>query len=108
MLKQRVMTAIVLLAILLPALFYPTAMPFCAVALVLIAGVDVYLLQTLAGLAKETASLIDDAVFTSELTIALYVLPVVFGGIGVNLISHVLLRHRNEAEGRFDREHGDE
>ena len=38
MLKQRVVTAIVLLAILLPALFYRTAVPFCAVALVLIAA----------------------------------------------------------------------
>ena len=36
MLKQRVITAIVLLAILLPALFYPSPVPFCAVALVLI------------------------------------------------------------------------
>ena len=38
MLKQRVITAIVLLAILLPALFYRTPVPFCAVALVLIAA----------------------------------------------------------------------
>lgn len=38
MLKQRVITAIVLLAILLPALFYPSPEPFCAVALVLIAA----------------------------------------------------------------------
>ncbi len=38
MLKQRVITAIVLLAILLPALFYPTALPFCALALLLIAA----------------------------------------------------------------------
>lgn len=38
MLKQRVITAVVLLAILLPALFYPTAMPFCAVAMLLIAA----------------------------------------------------------------------
>ena len=38
MLVQRVVTAVVLLAILLPALFYPTATPFCAVALVLIAA----------------------------------------------------------------------
>jgi phosphatidate cytidylyltransferase len=36
MLKQRVITAIVLLAILLPALFYPTPVPFGALALVLI------------------------------------------------------------------------
>jgi phosphatidate cytidylyltransferase len=38
MLKQRVITAIVLLAILLPALFYRSPTPFCAVALVLIAA----------------------------------------------------------------------
>lgn len=38
MLKQRVITAIVLLAILLPALFYKTPSPFCAVALLLIAA----------------------------------------------------------------------
>lgn len=38
MLKQRVITAVVLLAVLLPALFYRTPFPFCAVALVLIAA----------------------------------------------------------------------
>jgi phosphatidate cytidylyltransferase len=38
MLKQRVITAIVLLLILLPALFYESPAPFCAIALVLIAA----------------------------------------------------------------------
>ena len=38
MLKQRVITAIVLLAILLPALFWPSPYPFSAVVLVLLAG----------------------------------------------------------------------
>ena len=38
MLKQRVITAIILLLILLPALFHPSANPFCAVALVLISA----------------------------------------------------------------------
>ncbi|MFZ4479131.1 MAG: phosphatidate cytidylyltransferase, partial [Rhodoferax sp.] len=38
MLKQRVITAIVLLSILLPALFYGSAAPFCSVTLVLIAA----------------------------------------------------------------------
>jgi phosphatidate cytidylyltransferase len=37
MLKQRVITALVLLAILLPALFYPKPEPFAALALVLLA-----------------------------------------------------------------------
>ncbi|HWT17684.1 MAG TPA: phosphatidate cytidylyltransferase, partial [Variovorax sp.] len=36
MLKQRILTAIVLLAILLPALFYPSHVPFACVMLVLI------------------------------------------------------------------------
>lgn len=38
MLKQRVITALVLLAILLPALFYPQPIAFAAVVLVLMAG----------------------------------------------------------------------
>ena len=38
MLKLRVITALILLAILLPALFYTTPVPFCAVALILIAA----------------------------------------------------------------------
>jgi phosphatidate cytidylyltransferase len=38
MLKQRVITAIVLLLILLPALFYTSPAPFCALALVLISA----------------------------------------------------------------------
>lgn len=38
MLRQRVITAVVLLLILLPALFYPTVTPFCLAALVLISA----------------------------------------------------------------------
>lgn len=38
MLKQRVITAVVLLALLLPALFYPSPEPFCALTLLLIVG----------------------------------------------------------------------
>ena len=38
MLGQRIITAVILLAILLPALFYSSPTPFCAVALVLIAA----------------------------------------------------------------------
>jgi phosphatidate cytidylyltransferase len=38
MLKQRVITAVIMLAILLPALFYNSPTPFCAIALALIAA----------------------------------------------------------------------
>jgi hypothetical protein len=74
-------------------------------ALVLVAAVDLYLLQHLAAMARATASLADDAVFASEITIGLYVLPALFAGVGVNVISHVLVRHVTNAENRFDSEH---
>jgi hypothetical protein len=75
--------------------------------LVAIAGFDLYLLQSLAATAKASASLADDAVFLSELTIGLYLLPAVLAGIGMNVISHVLIRHLEEAERQFEREHPD-
>lgn len=76
--------------------------------LTVLAGVDVYLLQSLSHLAANTASVVDDEVFLSEVGVALYVLPVLFGGIGVNLVSHVLVRHLTQAERRFDAEHRDD
>ena len=76
--------------------------------LIMLAGLDVYLLQSLSHLAAKTASVVDDAVFLSEVGLALYVLPVLFGGIGVNLVSHVLVRHLTQAERRFDAEHRDD
>lgn len=74
-------------------------------SLVVIAGVDVYLLRNLSALAKMTLSLVDDAVFLSELSIGLYLLPAMFAGIGINLVSHVLIRHLVEAEKQFEKEH---
>ena len=74
-------------------------------SLVVIAGVDVYLLRYLSALAKLTLSLVDDAIFLSELSIGLYLLPAMFAGIGINLVSHVLVRHLTEAEKRFEKEH---
>jgi hypothetical protein len=73
-------------------------------ALVVIAGMDVYLLQRLQSLAKASASLTDDAVFVSELSLALYLLPVMLGGVGINLISHILLKRLSVAEKRFEDE----
>ena len=77
------------------------------VLLMIIVGVDVYLLQSLTALARLTPSVSDDTLFVSELSIALYVLPLLYGGIGVNLISHVLLHHLTAAEELFEREHPD-
>ena len=104
---------LVVFSVVLPAVLYAGSMAIRAISraavavlglsLVLVAGIDVYLLQSLAAMARATLSVVDDAVFLSELSIALYVLPLMLGGIGVNLISHVLLRHLEAAEKRFER-----
>ena len=73
--------------------------------LVAIAGLDVFVLQSLAAASRLTPSVSDDAVFLSEISMALYLFPAMFGGIGVNVISHVLVRHLVEAEARFAVEH---
>jgi glucan phosphoethanolaminetransferase (alkaline phosphatase superfamily) len=85
-----------------------TTVLLLGLSLVAIAGVDVYLLQSLATQAKLTASVADDAIFASEVSIALYLLPAMFGGIGINIISHVLVSHLNEAETRFNAENRDD
>lgn len=74
-------------------------------ALVAIAGLDIYFLQILSTAAKLTSSLADDAIFLSEMSLALYLIPAMFGGIGVNVISHVLVRHLDDSNRRFNREH---
>lgn len=81
-----------------------TTVLLLGLSLVAIAGVDVYLLQSLAMVAKLTASVADDAIFVSEVSLALYLLPAMFGGIGINIISHVLVSHLVEAETRFKAE----
>ena len=76
-----------------------------AMVLIAIAGVDILLLQQLAQYARHSASLLDDRLFASELSVALYLLPALFAGIGINMASHVLISHLAVAERRFDREH---
>jgi hypothetical protein len=69
--------------------------------LVGIAGFDFYLLQALARAALKTPSLADDALFDSEVTVGLYVLPALLAGIGINVTSHVLIQHLTDAQRRF-------
>jgi hypothetical protein len=66
--------------------------------LVVMAGFDVYLLQILKRESAQTPSTADDVVFNSEITLGLYLLPALLAGIGVNIISHVLLQHLSDAE----------
>lgn len=83
----------------------PVSVLLLGFTLVAVAGLDVFLLQSLATAARATPSLADDAVLLSEVSVALYLFPLMFGGIGVNVISHVLVQHLVEAEKRFAAEH---
>ena len=107
--------ALVMFSVVLPGSIYTymmwkKAMSHLAVALfglslIAIAGTNVFLLQRLSVLARNSPLLLDDRFFVSEFSVALYVLPVLFAGIGVNMISHVLIRHVTQAESQFEREH---
>lgn len=77
-----------------------------ATLLIVLSGIDIVLLRALAAKARETASIVDDVIFSSELSVALYLLPAVFAGIGINLISHVLISHLAGAERKFDQRYG--
>lgn len=82
------------------ALSKPVVLAFGAL-LIAIAGGNLVLLQLLAGFAKASPSVLDDRLFRSELSLALYLLPALFAGVGVNVISHVMVSHLSEAEARF-------
>ncbi|MGJ7525257.1 hypothetical protein [Variovorax sp. GB1P17] len=70
--------------------------------LILLAGVDIFLLRALAIVTKATPSLADDIVFSSELSIAVYIFPAAFGTFGLNMVSHVLMHYLKQKEARFE------
>lgn len=74
-------------------------------SLLVISGVDLFLLQRLQTMSKLSPSLLDDVVFNSEVTIGFYLLPALFAGIGINVISNVLIRHLDQAQETFRRQH---
>ena len=82
-----------------------TAVLLFGLALVAIAGIDVFLLRSLVVLVRDGAADSASPVFGSEVSLALYIFPILYGGIGVNLISHILISHLLAAERKFDREH---
>jgi hypothetical protein len=84
------------------------AVTLIAVALVVLSGVDAILLQRLSAMAKITPGIGDDRVFASEFSLALYILPLLTAGIGINLLTHVLNRHLIIAELEYDLEHEEE
>lgn len=73
-----------------------------ALLLIALAAVDVVLLQSLAGNLRTSQGIFHDGLISTQLSVALYLLPAAFAGLGINLISHVLINHLNEAEKQFD------
>jgi len=71
--------------------------------LIALSGLDIYLLQSLDNMAKLSSSAFDDKIFSSEISIALYLLPAFFAGTGINVASHILINHLIEAEKNFDK-----
>ena len=84
--------------------FSRTVVLLLGILLIVISGIDVFLLQRLGAVARNSPSLYDDMLFASEVSVALYLLPLLFAGVGMNLISHILINHLGDAEKRFDRE----
>ena len=106
---------LVIFSLLFPALIYGTMWLRRAISrstvllfgfmLIALSGMDIYLLQILSNMAKHSFSMLDDKIFSSEISVALYLLPALFAGTGINLVSHILINHLNEAESRFDKKH---
>lgn len=67
------------------------------ITLVVISGANVVLLQRLASMAKISLATLDNQVLSSEISLALYLLPALFAGIGINIISHVIVSHLGDA-----------
>jgi hypothetical protein len=82
-----------------------TSVLLFGVILVVISGANVVLLQRLATMAKISASALDNRFFSSEISLALYLLPALFAGIGINIISHIIVVHLGDAERQFERDH---
>lgn len=89
-------------ALLLKRAISRTTILFFGILMIVLSGIDIYLLRQLANIAKSTLAVTDDVFFVSELSVALYLLPALFAGIGINMISHVLTRHLDDAEKCFN------
>lgn len=105
---------LVLLSFVAPALVYAYLYRKASIArltvlllslcLIIVAGLDLALVSILRDIAVGSSSTFDDKFFVGELRIALYLLPAVFAGTGINMISHLLIEHLTRAEKRHDRQ----
>jgi len=91
-----VVLSVFIAAIIYRALWSQRAVPrsralFFGLTLIILAGVDMFLLRALTRLARLSPSIFNDVVFDSGLTAALYLLPTLFAGTGINVVSHLVI-----------------
>jgi len=82
--------------------FARSTMLVFGVLLTAFAGMDLFHLRALSIEALQTPCLADDLMFSSALSIALYVLPAVLGAWGANAASHAFVRCFRPQEGHFE------
>jgi hypothetical protein len=112
---QKEFISLIIFSIILPVIIYRMiwhkktisrmAVLYFGATLILLAGIDVFLLRIMVNIAKNSPGMVDDVVFNSEISAALYLLPALYAGTGINLVSHILISHLTEAEKQFDSEH---
>ena len=64
-----------------------------SITLMGVSGLDAVLIKAIAVLARQTSSLADDKVFLGEYSLALYLLPLISAGVGMNLLTYTITRH---------------
>ncbi|MEI7435939.1 MAG: hypothetical protein WCL16_03915 [bacterium] len=104
---------LVVVSLLMPAILYVwlirkrkvsrIAIVVIAIALIVLSGLDVILIKRLSMISKMTMDISDNLIFASEFSVALYMLPVIMAGIGVNLLTHVMSEHLIIAELEYDK-----
>ena len=99
-----ILPAAILIALLTRKTISRAAVFLFGMLLILLSGLDFVILHHLLKSATHTKALMNDLMFGPALSVTLYLLPVVFAGIGTNLVSHILIRHLTEAEKRFEQE----
>ncbi|MES2356495.1 MAG: hypothetical protein V4568_19260 [Pseudomonadota bacterium] len=100
---------LILFSLLMPAAIYalllvkkavtPLAFFIFGMMLLILSSFDIVLLQHLASAAKQSPSLLDDQLFASEVSLAIYLLPLLSAGIGTNIVSYVLIGHFTKSQG---------
>jgi hypothetical protein len=74
-------------------IFSRITMFLLGLTMIVMSGVDLVLLQKLSAIAVQSSDLADDVIFGSEFSMALYLLPLILAGLGINVISHILHSH---------------